>query len=60
MADGVLLFVTYKPKEEALAELQELFKSAHHQAAGSRWRRENAPEASWAELRAPVAWDAEL
>ena len=27
MADEVLLFVTYKPKELALAELQELFKS---------------------------------
>ena len=26
MADGVLLFVTYKPRDEALAELQELFK----------------------------------
>jgi hypothetical protein len=27
MADGVLLFVTYKPKEPALAELRELFRS---------------------------------
>jgi subtilisin family serine protease len=27
MADGVLLFVTYKPKEQALAEFRELFKS---------------------------------
>ncbi len=27
MADGVLLFVTYKPKEVALAELRELFRS---------------------------------
>src|SRR5262245_43940236 len=27
MGDEVLLFVTYKPKEAALAELQELFRS---------------------------------
>jgi hypothetical protein len=27
MADGVLLFVTYKPRDEALAELEELFKA---------------------------------
>ena len=60
MADEVLLFVTYKPKEEALAELQELFKSAHHQAAGSRCRRENAQEASRAQLRAPASGDAQL